>query len=222
MKRETGWRTIVAVFILALVASSADAWWGPRRARHADRNRDGVVTPREAVTERRWEWHPRATVNTPAEARADRDRDGAVEPREAARAATVRYLRRRSDVDRPWEIQADVNSDGAVDVVELRRYHRAKMDGNGDGVIGPAERRLYWTQCRAVVNTPVEKKYDADGNGYLNWDEAREMLKDKLRVIETGGRAVVNTDIETEFDADGDGIISVKEAEAIRAALAAG
>ena len=69
------------------------------------------------------------------------------------------------------------------------------------------------------MNTDLERKYDADGDGYLEWAEGRELLRDRLRVVETDGRAVVNTDTEREFDADGDGVIDRDEAAAIREVL---
>jgi hypothetical protein len=65
----------------------------------------------------------------------------------------------------------------------------------------------------------MEKKYDADGDGWLTGDEAKEYMKDRLRLIHTNGRAKVDTDIEKEFDANGDGIIDRSEAQAIRDAL---
>lgn len=150
---------------------------------------------------------------------ADKNKDGKIGPREAAIVKHNAYLRNRSDVDRPWEAEADKNGDNKVDAVELRSFHVAKLDKNGDGKIDGVERRLYWLDKRAVVNTDVEKKYDADGNGYLSWDEAKEMLKDKLVVISTRGKAIVSNDIEMEFDTNDDGIIDASEAPALRAAL---
>ena len=67
--------------------------------------------------------------------------------------------------------------------------------------------------------TSVEKKYDANGNGYLSPVEAKELLKDRLRLVRTHGRAKVNTPLEREFDANNDGIIDRKEAEAIKEAI---
>jgi hypothetical protein len=164
---------------------------------------------------------PRAhdrVVDTPREARADRNHDGVVGPREAAAARRHAYLRKRSDVDRPWEQAADKNNDGHVDGAELRAYHRAKLDANGDGKIGPAERAAYWHR-RWVVNTPFEKKYDKNGDGYLEWPEARELLKDKHTLILTDGQAKVDTDIELEFDANDDGVIDRAEAADLKLAL---
>ena len=90
------------------------------------------------------------------------------------------------------------------------------MDHNGDGKVDKKERKRYWAKHKAKVNTDLEEKYDADGDGYLSKSEAKEMLKDRLRVINTHGRAKVNTELEAEFDADGDGIISRHEAKAMR------
>jgi hypothetical protein len=171
------------------------------------------------VPRRHWWRGSRARVDTPREAKADANRDGFVQPTEARRAA---YLRNRSDVDRPWEKAADANTDGKVDGTELRVFHRAQLDANHDGIITVAERKGYWRQKRACVDTPAERRYDLDHDGYLSWEEGREYLKDRLILIQTHGRAVVDTDLELEFDTDGDGFIDRNEAVALKAALDAG
>jgi Ca2+-binding EF-hand superfamily protein len=68
---------------------------------------------------------------------------------------------------------------------------------------------------RAKVNTPIEKKYDANGDGWLQPDEVREMLKDKQAIIKTHGKAKVDTELEARYDANGDGIIDANEAKAM-------
>lgn len=128
--------------------------------------------------------------------RVDKNNDGRIGPHEAV--AAHRAARARAEVDTPREARADLNGDG---VVQPREAHRA------------------WHFRRARVNTPLEEKYDADGNGFLSFAESRELIKDRLRVINTHGRAKVNTPLEKEFDADGDGVINRAEAEAIRAAF---
>lgn len=172
---------ILAVGFLAFAcASLAQAGW---RARHADKNKDGVVTPREMHKERQWE---RAKL---------------------------------SEVNRPWEKKADVNGDGRVEAAEAHAFHLKVMDANGNGIVEPAERRTYWTGWKGIVNTDAEKKYDTDGSGYLEWPEAKEFLRDRLRIINTDGKAIVNTDLEREFDGNADGVIDRTEAAAIREAL---
>ena len=163
---------------------------------------------------------PRPAVNTPAERRMDKNRDGWVQPKEAARAKRHGYFRPSAVVDRPWERAADRDNDGFVDGPELRAYHLAHLDANGDGRIGRAERIAYWHR-RWRVNTAVEKKYDRDGDGYLEWTEAVEMLKAKHALVATGGQAKVDTDLELEFDVNGDGVLDRSEAPALAAALAA-
>jgi hypothetical protein len=210
---------MLTLAVLAGSTLSTQAGWRARKFNHADKNNDGKIGPVEAAKEKKWVQHQKAKVNTPAEAKMDRNHDGVVQPIEKAKAHTALYLRNRNDVDRPWEKYADKNNDGKVDAVELRAFHLVQLDANGDGVIVLAERRLYWAQKRAIVNTDLERKYDTNGDGYLSWDEAREYLRDRLRVIETDGRAIVNNDLETEFDADGDGILSRAEAAKLKAAL---
>lgn len=191
------------------------------RARHADRNRDGVVTAREIKADKHWAQEKKAKVNTPWEARADKDHDGVVEPAEAARLNASHYFRTSSAVDRPWEVAADSNKDGRVDRAELHAYHVSKLDANHDGAITTAERRAYWIHKHAVVNTAAERRYDANGDGYLNWEEGRAFLKDRLAVINTEGRALVSNELEMEFDADKDGVIDRAEARKLKAAIEA-
>lgn len=181
----------------------------------------GTMALADAVSQVPPRVRQRAKVNTPREARADKNKDGHIDPAEAKFIKRDAYLRNRSDVDRPWEKDADKNDDGKVDAVELRAFHISKLDANGDGHVDPAERRLYWTKKWRVVDTAIEKKYDKDGDGFLDWTEAREMLKDRLVLIQTDGKAKVDTDIELEFDANGDGVIDKAEAPALRAAIEA-
>jgi len=124
-----------------------------------------------------------------------------------------------SVVNKPWEKRADMNGDGKVDPAEVRAYRLRVFDINHDGKITVEERRTYYVNWKRVVDTDAEKKYDANGDGYLEWPEAREFLKDRLTIINTAGKALVNTDFEREFDVNGDGVIDREEAAAIREAL---
>lgn len=184
---------LLCLLILAVCAANANAW--PR-----------------------WRHKPRHKVNTPAENRMDKNNDGWVQPREAAAARHHAYYRNRADVNRPWEQAADRNNDGVVDGTELRKFHLRHLDANHNGRIDSAERTAYWDR-RWTVNTAVERKYDANGDGFLEWPEAREMLRDKHALIVTHGQAKVDTDLELEFDANDDGILDRAEAVALLAAL---
>ena len=157
----------------------------------------------------------KARVNTPWEARADKDKDGVVEAREAKKAAVIA----KAKVNRPWEAKADANNDGRVSSAELKTYRFGLLDANHDGNINPAERKNFWVSKKYAVNTPIEKKYDANGDGFITGDEAVEYLKDRHRVIATDGRAIVNNPLEQEFDANNDGVIDVSEAQAIKDAV---
>jgi Ca2+-binding EF-hand superfamily protein len=178
-----------------------------------------VVTAREVRKDRAWAAKQAATVNTPWEAKADRDHDGIVEPAEVTRARELGYGRTLSAVNRPWEKAADLNHNGKVDASELRTFHLTHLDVNHDGIITPAEHRAYWLQNRAVADTMLEKRYDANGDGYLNWIEARAMFKDRKIIIATNGKAIVSNDIELAFDANKDGVIDRDEAALLQAAL---
>jgi Ca2+-binding EF-hand superfamily protein len=214
---------MIGIAVAGLVVSMAgDAVAKPppgARFRHADRNKDGKISAREYKAEKRWEHKQKAKVNTPREARIDKDNDGVVEPAEVRQAKAAAYLKNRSTVNRPWEAKADANGDGTVSAAELRAHHVAALDKNGDGTVDRTERKAYWVHRKAKVNTEVEKKYDADGNGWISGEEAREMLRDRLRIINTHGKAKVNTALEEEFDANGDGVIDRVEARALREAV---
>ncbi|MDP7247959.1 MAG: hypothetical protein QGF00_00010 [Planctomycetota bacterium] len=157
---------------------------------------DAQAGPRKAIKRR-----ATSKVDTRREAKADTNNNGTVGPKERAKARSKHYLKNNSEVDKKWEARADKNNDGTVGGREL------------------ANARKHLWKSNHKVNTSVEKKYDANGNGYLSPVEAKELLKDRLRLVRTHGRAKVNTPLEREFDANKDGIIDRKEAEAIKDAI---
>jgi hypothetical protein len=106
-------------------------------------------------------------------------------------------VRECSKVDTKWEARADKNKDGRVDKVEAHR----------------------WKRRRHQVNTSVEKKHDVNCNGYLEPQEAKEMLKDKCAIINTHGKAKVDSAIEAEYDTNKDGVIDAAEAGCLKEAL---
>lgn len=93
------------------------------------------------------------------------------------------------------------------------------LDRDGDGRIEPVERKAYWLSRKAKVNTPVERKYDADGDGFLSGDEAREMLRARLALVRTHGQAKVDSALEAEYDDNDDGVIDAAEAKDLAAAV---
>jgi len=211
---------IAAVVVMLGSALQADARPGRKaKFKHADKNKDGKISRKEFVKEKQFTRRAKSKVNTKREEKMDTNDDGVVSRKEAGKARTKAYLDKRSDVNRAWETKADTDGDGKVSLNELKSYRVSVMDGNGDGAIDKTERRRYWISVKSKVNTEREEKYDADGDGYISGDEAEEMLRDVLRVINTHGRAKVNTDLEASYDADGDGVISREEAQLMRDAL---
>lgn len=160
--------------------------------------------------------------NTPAKAKrlqhADRNDDGVVTAREMNKEKQWEK-HQRSTVNQPWEERADTDGDGKVEPAEARAYRLQIIDLNKDGTITVEERRAYYGSWKRVVNTDAERKYDANGNGFLEWPEARKFLEDRLTIINSDGKAIVNTEIEREFDDNGDGVIDPVEAVQIREAL---
>ena len=165
-----------------MVLPASAGWWS-KRAKHADKNKDGVVTKKEWQKEKAWERTKKSEVNTRWEEKADTNDDGMVSQRE-------RY--------------------------EWKEKQEELADINNDGVVDNKEKRLTWKYARSKVNTSLEKKYDTDGSGYLEPDEARVMLEDRYAVIQSNGKAVVNTPIEAEYDTDNNGIIDSDEAEELK------
>jgi len=100
-----------------------------------------------------------------------------------------------------------------------RKAQRKHADKNKDGVVTKKEWKMEkkWEQKkRSKVNTALEKKYDADADGYLEPSERIQMLEDKYRLIQTNGQAKVDTAIEESYDTNSDGIIDVKEAQQLK------
>ena len=154
--------------------------------RHADKNKDGLVDKTERHMEKKWE--------------------------------EKHKVEKESEVKNWWEKRADINDDGVVDKDESaawKKIEKERIDLNGDGEICPKERRLCWRHAKSRANTATEKKYDANGDGWLEPEEVKEMLKDRQTLIETKGKAKVDSAIEEEYDENGDGVIDGEEAEAL-------
>jgi Ca2+-binding EF-hand superfamily protein len=163
-------------------------------------------------------FHSNARVEPgPGVKHADRNKNGVVD-RQELRMEKAWERRQRSNVNAWWESRADTNKDGRVDAGELsawRILERERLDLDGDGVISPRERRCCWMHVRSRVNTSLESTYDENGDGWLQPDEVKELLKDRYTLIKTQGKARVDSPIEEEYDTDGDGIIDDKEAGAL-------
>jgi Ca2+-binding EF-hand superfamily protein len=149
---------------------------------------------------------------------ADRNKDGAIDEKES-RMERKWELQHRSKVNRWWEKRADTNGDGRVDPDELsawKKLEKERIDLNKDGVIDAGERRLCWRHARSKVNNILEKRYDKNNNGWLEEDEVKEMLKDRLAIIKSKGKARVDTDIEAEYDTNKDGVLDQEEAAILK------
>jgi len=161
-----------------------------------------------------------ANPPTPADKfkHADKNKDGVVDKKEMHMEKQWEQ-KQHSKVNTWWEKRADTNGDGKVDSNELtawKKLEKEQLDLNNDGIIDAKEKRLYWKNSSTRVNTAVEKKYDTNGNGWLEPAEAKEMLKDKHTLIKTNGQAKVDTDLEAEYDTNGDGVIDANEAGALK------
>ena len=152
---------------------------------------------------------------------ADKNDDGIVTKKEWNMEKNWEQ-RKQSQVNTWWESRADTNNDGRVDNSELavwKKLEKERIDLNGDGIIDAKEKRLSWRYVKSKVNTALEKKYDANQDGWLEASEVKNMLRDRYALIQTNGKVKVDTPIEAEYDADGDGILDLKEVEDLKADL---
>ena len=221
MKARYWMTAFLAVCFVLATMNFADARKIKRtkKFKHADKNKDGRIDAKEYHKEKKFEKRVKSKVDKPWEAKADKNEDGYVSPKEAHISHTKKYLETKSAVDTKWEKKADTDGDGKVSAKELRTHHLTVLDKNGNGKIDAKERHMFWLKKKSKVNTAYEKKYDADGNGYNGGDEAKEMLRDRLRVINTHGKAIVNSSLECEYDANHDSIIDREEAKAMMDAI---
>ncbi len=187
--------------------------------KRADQDKNGRVSASELKDARKAIAEKKAVVDKKWEEKADKDDSGTISKEEYRKASTHNYLKNRSEVDKKWEAKADVDGSGSVSGAEYKKFRNTQMDKDGSGSVSKQERDNYWKQRKSRANTDREKKYDADGDGYLDGDEAKEMLRDRLRIINTQGRAKVDGALEREFDANDDGIIDRAEAAAMKDAV---
>ena len=148
---------------------------------------------------------------------ADKNKDGLVDYQEIKKEKDWEK-QQDSKVNTWWEKQADSNNDGTVTADEKSSWKalcKERIDLNGDGVIDDKEKRLCWRNARSKVNTGIEKKYDANADGWLQEAEVKTMLQDRAQLIKTNGKAKVDSPIEENYDANGDGVLDGTEAQAM-------
>jgi Ca2+-binding EF-hand superfamily protein len=205
-------KLLVVFFSLVLLAGIAEA--GPKEARlkHADKNKDGAIDKKEMHMEKDWEHKKKEKVKDIFKG-ADVNRDGMVSESE------INNWKPTKKADSWWKKKADTNNDGVVSEGEVGAWKKLcneKMDLNKDGKIDQKEKRKCWRHAKSKVNTPVEKKYDTNQDGWLQESEVKEMLKDKHELIKTKGKAKADTEVEKEYDANKDGVIDSNEAESMK------
>ncbi|MDD5194417.1 MAG: hypothetical protein PHQ96_01915 [Candidatus Omnitrophica bacterium] len=159
-------------------------------------------------------WASAAPTMQQREAHADRNDDGVVDRKERQIEKNWEH-KQESKVNKWWENKADTNNDGIVDSSELASWktiEKEHIDLNADGTVDAKEIRLSWKELKQRANTPLEKKYDYDSDGWLAPSEATQMLKDKYTLLQTNSQARVDTEIEGKYDTNNDGIIDAQEA----------
>jgi Ca2+-binding EF-hand superfamily protein len=148
----------------------------------------------------------------------DKNKDGVVDKKEMQVEKTWEH-KQKAQVNTWWEKRADTDGNGKVDANEVsawKKLEKERIDLNNDGTIDAKERRLCWRHARSRVNTALEKKYDANADGWLEPAEVKELLKDRYTLIKTKGKAKVDTELESTYDTNEDGIIDSNEAEALK------
>lgn len=149
---------------------------------------------------------------------ADRNRNGSIDQTEWRKEKQWQE-RQRSKGTNWWKEQADSDKDGAVSAEERLRWkeqERQRLDLNNDGVIDAKEKGLSWRHGRAKVNTPLEKQYDANNDGFLQAEEAKAFLKARQEIIATAGKAKVDSPWEKKYDENNDNIIDQNEVEKMK------
>lgn len=107
---------------------------------------------------------------------------------------------------RPPAAKVDRNQDGVIDAKEMQ------MDRSREKRREHYEERRAWRMRKSKVNTAVEARYDANGDGWLQPEEARELVRSRYELVKTNGKAKVDTGLEAKYDANGDGVIEYSEA----------
>jgi hypothetical protein len=157
-----------------------------QKAKHADKNKDGIVDKKEIHMEKTWEKKQRSKVNSWWEAAADKNNDGRVDESEVSmwRDKEKKHI--------------DYNKDGVVDAKEKRTFWKkikpkvntpveAQYDKNNHGWLGPQEAKellkdkheVIKTHGKAVVDSSIEEAYDENKDGIIDSKEA-EALKEDL------------------------------------------
>ena len=119
-----------------------------------------------------------------------------------------------------WEPWADTNKDGRLDDNELYAWKKLEMerlDTNRDKQIDEQEKRQIWKIIPSPVTTELEQKFDANGNGWLEPEEARKLLFRRVEsIFLTNGRGPIETGLEQLYDTNKDGVIDLEELKSLR------
>ena len=89
------------------------------------------------------------------------------------------------------------------------------VDRNKDGVVDNKEKaqaKKAAVRKKHKVNTALEAKYDANGDGWLQTPEINNVLRDKQALIKAHGKSKVDSTVEQEYDLDEDGWLDADEA----------
>ncbi len=186
-----GW-AIAGIMAGVLVGCAGDSLAAPDkrvprkvRMKHADKNNDGKVTPRELNKEKQLEHNQKARVNRPWEAKADTNNDGKVSAEEMRKhhfgvmdadndgkigrmERKLFWIHRRAKVDTALEKKYDSNSNGLLEGDEAQALLKDRL-------------RIINTDGRAKVDSVIEREYDANNDGIIDRAEA-ETIKDALGV----------------------------------------
>ena len=150
----------------------------------ADKNKDGVVQPKEAQ-KAKIQVKKKSVVNRPWEAKADTNGDGKVSAAEmrkhhfgvmdangdgkiAQMERKLFWVHRRAKVDTALEKKYDINSNGLLEGDEAQELLKDRL-------------RIISTEGRAKVDSVIEREYDANNDGVIDKEEA-ETIKDALGV----------------------------------------
>ncbi|MBM4155816.1 MAG: hypothetical protein FJ221_12425 [Lentisphaerae bacterium] len=201
--------TLLVAVLLAVAA-------GPR-AVHAAADRKPPSEAEKARMERQKEKDARRAEKE--RERVDLNHDGIVDASEAEASKNSWYREQGLRLDGSWEALADTDKDGKLSAAEMYEFKKSLLDDDKDGSLSPDDYRRFLKRVRSLVQTPRERGFDRNKDGFLEGGEVLAMLRDRLSGLRGTARRPVESKFDRLFDSNVDGHLSSDESGAIELAI---